>query len=55
MKIDKIDNIIFKSGYPTFGISGHLSEKPTITNSIEKYYRPVPNGLLKGNKLNYLA
>ena len=55
MKINKIDSIVFKSGYPTFVISGHLSEKPTSANPIEKYYRPIPSGLLKGNKLNYLA
>lgn len=54
MKIDKISNIMFKSGYPVYGVNGHLSEKP-LTNSIEKYYRPISSGLLKGNKINYLA
>ena len=55
MKIDKISNIMFKSGYPIYGVNGHLSEKPLVMNSIEKYYRPMPNGLLKGSKINYLA
>ena len=55
MKINKISNMVLESGYPTCGIYGHLSEKPTLSNPIEKYYRPMPNGLLKGSKINYLA
>ena len=55
MKIDKISNIVFKSGYPTFNSSGHLNEKPIVVNPAKGYYRPIPNGLLEESKISYLA
>ena len=48
MKIDSIiPNIVFRSGYPTFNSSGHLSYRPeTISNHVNLPYRPIPTGLL---------
>ena len=60
MRINKvINNIAFKSGYPTFSSAGHLSYVPDpIRDNVFFLYRPKPTGLLAKegvNKLNYLV
>lgn len=60
MKIDRIiNNITFKSGYPTFSSAGHLSYVPDpIHDHVFLPYRPKPTGLLikeEPNKLDYFA
>lgn len=58
MKIEPVvsSNIIFKSGYPTFG-TGHLGYKPDIYDLIYLGYRPKGELLETDNKvkLNYLV
>ena len=51
MRINNIDNVVFRSGYPTFGV-GHLSYKPETP-----VLRFKPSGILKEEpkKLDYLA
>lgn len=59
MRVDSInivDSIAFKSGYPTFGSSGHLSYKPDRYDLV--YIGFKPSGILEKSedgKLNYLA
>jgi hypothetical protein len=53
--IEPNKNITFKSGYPTFGVNGHLSKQPDVYDCVYVGYKPIPNGLLKGNKIDYFA
>ena len=53
--IEPNKNITFKSGYPTFGVNGHLSKQPDVYDCVYVGYRPIPNGLLKGHKIDYFA
>ena len=58
MKISEIkSNIAFRSGYPTFGVNGHLSYKPDSIH--DNIYLPFkPTGVLikeEPNKLDYYA
>ena len=49
-------NVVFKSGYPTFGTNGHLNRKYTPDPFDIVYLGFRPSGILKnGNKLNYYA
>lgn len=36
-------NISFKSGYPTFGSSGHLSYNPSVYENTNPFYKPRYN------------
>lgn len=56
MKIQELssNNVTFKSGYPTFGTSGHLSHKPNVSEIIGRYFKPT--GILnKPTKMDYYA
>lgn len=57
MRIGEINgNVIFRSGYPTFG-TGHLGYKSDIYDLVYLGYRPK-DGLLETDnkvKLNYLV
>lgn len=60
--IEPNNNITFKSGYPTFGTSGHLNSKPDVNDFIyDNVYigfkpMPKPSGLLKkGESIDYFA
>lgn len=64
MRVNEINgnNIAFRSGYPTFGVNGHLNYKPDVIFE-HIYYRNNyrPSGLLdkgepeKSEGLDYLA
>ena len=57
MRIENIgkENIVFRSGYPTFGTNGHLTHRNDIYDNVYLGFKPIPNGILKGTKINYLA
>ena len=56
MKVDPVkSNVVFKSGYPTFGSNGHLSYKPEVSDHIYLYNRVKLNPSTSGLTINYLA
>lgn len=58
MKIDPIkDGVSFKSGYPTFGMDGHLRSKPNLDIYDLVYLGYKPSGGLQqaGQRLEYFA
>ena len=56
MKVDAVkNNIVFRSGYPTFGTNGHLSAKPSdILDNVYIGYKPTDT-IKSGLTINYLA
>ena len=51
MRVNSINNgneVSFKSGYPTFGTSGHLSYNPEVYDLV--YIGFKPSGVLVKNK-----
>ena len=53
------NNVVFKSGYPTFGTNGHLSIKPNdilddILDDVYIGYKPTDT-IKSGLAINYLA
>lgn len=56
MRIGQINgNVVFKSGYPTFGSAGHLSCYVPDKYDLVYYHSEKPKETKVEKKLNYLA
>jgi hypothetical protein len=55
MRIEPVgEPISFKSGYPTFGTNGHLSQRPMdVYDNLYISYRPTPDILRSGLHIDY--
>lgn len=55
MRIEPVgEPISFKSGYPTFGTNGHLTQRPMdVYDNLYISYRPTPDILRSGLHIDY--